>query len=314
MNGKRGRVGGSGRVWSGGICLLLLLLLLPCVARTAGAGWLYSVDVGTDELVQIDSQTGSVAVVGALGWDATDLDLVNVGSTLYALNSTFNGQTRLYVVNRTTGAGGGGVEVRRGGGTIALAEGLAQSAGQLLIAFRDTTYPDPTRSNVVGDLSATGEITNVRSSPASYITAGLDFDAFGVTREDGRLVGGDAVSVSGGFRSDLFRVDLSPLGTTGVGQVAPRANPVNDVVAFGGVLYGVSDTLFRLDLTAGSLTTVTLSRAGLYSGLAFAEAPPAVPEPSPWLLVLSGLSLWMVRGVRRVVSDRRVNSANESAD
>jgi hypothetical protein len=50
-------------------------LLVALGGASSHAIPLFSVDVGTDELVRIESTTGGASVVGSLGFNALDIDL-----------------------------------------------------------------------------------------------------------------------------------------------------------------------------------------------------------------------------------------------
>ena len=81
-----------------------LLVTLAC----SPSGQLYSLDVGTDELVSIDKGTGLITSIGAIGFDANfaqDMEFDGSTGILYmtAYNNTLS-QGELRTANTTTGA------------------------------------------------------------------------------------------------------------------------------------------------------------------------------------------------------------------
>jgi hypothetical protein len=241
------------------------------------AAVLFSTDVTTNQLVRIDTTTGGVTVVGDLGFDAFDVDLVTVGNKLYALNSQYNVRVDLHEINATSGASVSVVQVHRAVGTVGLAEGLAQVDGTLVIGFRDTTAPFPTRSNVLGDLGTDGLISNIRTAAASYTNVGLDFDALGVDETTGQLYGSDPTPFGSPNNTDFLTVNLLPLSrSVFYTNVSNPGLNIDDVVVLDGTLFGISDQLIALDLSTNTLSTTTLDRPGTYSGLALS----AIPEPT----------------------------------
>ena len=85
-----------------GPTLFIAAVLVATMNASSKAEMLLSIDVAGDQLVRIDTDTGSVAPVGPLGVDATPhVELAVSGGVLYMLDS---GQSpRLYAINHTTG-------------------------------------------------------------------------------------------------------------------------------------------------------------------------------------------------------------------
>lgn len=282
------------------VCALLVTLLLP--SSDVEADFLYSTNVSTDEFVIVDSDTGNVTVVGPLGFDAISVDLVTIGTRLYASNAVLETRVDLYEIDTATGGTISSVEVLIGASSIGFAEGLAQVGGQLKLAFRDDgTAPFPTRSNALGDLSLTGQLTNIQLAANSGSNDGLDLDALG---DDGfsQLYATDSIIFGNPLDTRFMTVSELPLATSTF--FTDTSNPVlstNDLVVDGDLLLAVSvNTVYEMDLLTNSLTGVTLMPTGSYQGVAFA------PEPSTPAMLLGSVPLlfWLARRRARRADDQ----------
>jgi len=76
-----------------------ILLAHLHVAHLATAELFYSTDTVANSLVRIDSETGVVTTVGPLGFDATAVDLANIGTRLFAINDDLAGRVDLHEIN-----------------------------------------------------------------------------------------------------------------------------------------------------------------------------------------------------------------------
>lgn len=111
--------------------MVTMLASLTLVSTSMAGPHFLSVDSSTDELVRIDRATGAVTVIGALGFDSTNIDL----TLLDGVETTSNVRAELYRIDGTTGMAtklGGDLTV--GGSPVLNAEGLTHRNGLLDVA------------------------------------------------------------------------------------------------------------------------------------------------------------------------------------
>ncbi len=266
---------------------LLCGLSIFFLAQTANAEIFFSVEVNDDQLVAIDSDTGRVTVVGPIGVPISSVDLTTVGNRLFALDTFFENSVDLHELNPATGASISSVPVEIGAMPILHAEGLAYVGTQLKIGFRDlTTFQFSTLSNRLGDLSETGQITNIQV-PSGNLT---DFDGLGVDPVSGQLYQPDVNPFGGPNDTIFYTVDESPI-TLGLLHTDSNSLGVNDVIVLDGVLWGIDNvntTLISLNLDTNFLTIIPLDLPGTYTGITTGFLPPAVPIPLSGALLLLG--------------------------
>jgi hypothetical protein len=267
------------------IAKYILTLIFTLTAGITIATPLYSVDVNTDELVQIDSLTGAVAVIGSLGMDAQDIDLTLTDSgQLFGLNSVIGSHVDLWTIDLITGAVD--TTIRLNG--IAGAEGLGHSGNNLKIGY--SSGFNLSFSDQFADLSTAGVISNSMSFIASNTGSLLDFDALSVGLGDIPFYAADVYHPISSSDTKLFTVDPDALFATAIGTYSTPSVYINDLVAIDSGLFmidHINGVLHLANSTTGSLdSTISLNRNGYYLGLAAATS---VPEPST--LILLGLGL-----------------------
>ena len=236
---------------------------------------LYSVDVDTDELVQINSITGAVSVIGSLGMDASDIDLtLTSNGQLFGLNATLTSGVDLWTINRTTGAANTIAKVTG----IIYAEGLGHSGNNLNIGY--SSGSNYTFSDRFADLSTTGEISNSMSFTVSDTGDLLDFDALSVGLGDIPFYAADAKHPISSNETRLLVVNPDAPIAMAIGKYNFNEVATNDLMALGSDIFGidhVNSVLHRIDPITGLVdATISLDRNGYYFGLA---AP--VPPPRP---------------------------------
>lgn len=248
------------------------LLLFGSQHQTVFAEMLYSVERGNDNLVLIDSDTGNVTQVGALSFDALDIDLTMMGSRLFALNANSGTDVVLYELNTTNGSVLSSATVFEGATQITFAESLANINGQLKIGYNRVGI---FASNSLGTLGINGQVTHVGTN------AVLDFDAMGINRQTNTLHGSDVVTLAP--LTNFFTINETPVITisnylTGVPHFS------NDIAINSGRLFSVdhSDAQLQIiNLGTNQVSTVNINTPGTYLGLAIAS----VPEPSSFILL-----------------------------
>ena len=263
--------------------MVALSIALLGKVNTATVALLYSVDLNTDELVSVESSNGQVSVVGSLGRDAKNISLAFLGGQLFGLDSDFVSQrAELIEIDPFTGAASLLGTVFSGVDQVTLAEGMTSRSGVLQASF--TTTPNDPRSDSLGELSLSGQLTN-----STFL--GLDMDGL-ATDASGQIfaIDGDPTPNT----NSLFTIlPTSLLGATDR-SIAGRISGINFL---GDDLLGITSdlgTLSRLSTTDGSLLgTISLSQSRNYSGLA------NVPEPSSFALAsLAAVSGLLLHGRR----------------
>jgi len=175
-------------------------------ALVAPAAVLYGVNVDTDELVLVNTDTGAVQVVGPTGHDMHDVDLAYLNGLICGINNNFGSPAYLFVLDSQTGAAFAYVPIPLVSNTIITnAKGLAARAGRPVASFDTPNTPgDPLKCNGLGELGLNGFVTD----SFDYSTLNIAADMKGVgTRADGQLFSVDNLT-PGAAR--LFRVGRNP--------------------------------------------------------------------------------------------------------
>lgn len=251
------------------------IVLFAFCHQTVNGSLIYSVEADADNLVLIDSATGNVTTIGALGFDATDVDLTMLGGSLYALNSNHGSDVTLYQLNALTGATISSASVFQGATQITFAESLANVNGQLKIGYNQVGI---FASNTLGTLATNGQVSVVGSSPA------FDFDGMGVDQSTNTLHGIDVTSLSP--LSNFFTIGESPVSASN--YLVNFPNFSNDFAINAGLLYSmdhVDNDMHIIDLSTNMFSTVDITSGGTYLGAAIAS----VPEPASSAMFITAL-------------------------
>lgn len=142
------------------LSVILLGILAFCVESNATV--FYSIEITRDELVLIDSKTGSVASLGTIDTDMRDPDLVVVDNVIYVLNSLFtDGFAQILSLDH-----GGNIlsldSLNVEGVPVSHAEGLTAIDGELWASFH-LESESPFSSDAFGRLSINGDLTDIVS-------------------------------------------------------------------------------------------------------------------------------------------------------
>lgn len=266
--------------------VLLPLLLLVLAAGPAAAATLYSIDVNTDQLVTIDTATGAITTVGAIGHNFSGVSLAWLGGHLYATTlppcaTTF---VDLVKIDPSTGAKVSQVRVKVGATDlqVSAADGLTAGATTLMISYRAASGACG-QAHVLADLSTAGAVTNQTDFyPVAGVASDMDNLAYDPTT--GTLIGQDGVTGGATNPMNFYSVARpSTYALAGSHSVASNDGYSGTVFTDTGVLYAYLRTAHqvrRIDPATGAvLQTIALSPARTLRGLAYAPQPtPALPE------------------------------------
>ncbi len=245
------------------------------VDDTSGLNF-YSVDTSSDTLVTIDSTTGTVTTVGAIGHEMQDVDLVYDNGTLYAITSgtqTFE----LLTLDPATGAMLSVVPLRFNQ-TLKAVKGITAVDGQLYVIFAHAAgYCGNAcgAAHVLGRLDPTNgqitELVNYRNLDGGFRH---DFDAL-ATDSQGRLL---AHRFAEGVAIQTYVLGFDPPSLQHIGEAYPPGVSVNDAVFVGDQHYLLSPKakgFYRYDPVQVGYATVAQvvtigPEATVLSGMAFA--------------------------------------------
>ncbi len=217
------------------------------LCATAHADLLFGVDVLSDSLVQINTNSGAVTVVGSLRrLNATNIELAWSGDSLYAVNTTFGLGAELVEINVHNGAASRNpASIMLDGQPAVSVEGLAADpvTGQLWASFR-TGQGQVWQANGLGMLALDGTISGAVDTMAVNPIA--DWDALEIM-QPGEFLGGDARS-DGSDVVELHRVTLSPLasGLRRSFSVSDAFGSLNDLAWNGEHLFGVDTSVGQI--------------------------------------------------------------------
>jgi MYXO-CTERM domain-containing protein len=180
------------------------------------------------------------------------------------------------------------------GSQVGLAEGLTNINGQLLASFR-TDPGQPNRSNSLGALALTGELTD--AIDYAPMTAIADMDGLAVNPLTMQVMGIDTDPFHGVIRTSLLGRDPASFSVLGQFDINPGGYTIGDLDFFSGQLYGIDDLTNRLHLldpaSGARLGSVLMSGGQSLQGLA------AQVVPGPGTLALLGLAGLLSRSRRR---------------
>ncbi len=274
---------------------LVAAVLLTCLSALPGAparaAFLYSVDNVSDELVCVDSDSGTVVAIGPIGTHVEDCDLALFRGKVFLLDTVWEVGSRLMRLDPRTGAALWVVPVTFQGNPVLLAEGLAADSNGLLVSFRTAAAFNAACSNALGRLDSLGAISGVNDFALSQDSR-ADADGLGIGLIDPHVFWIDA-SIPPTNNIRLLDVTLNPPAMSIISQSQPY-RAINDLALAAGVLLGMNSStheLVRIDPESGAILAVTAIRQQQRNlfGLAPALAPvctDVIPLVSPMALEL----------------------------
>ena len=254
------------------------LIACALAATAAAQSSYYGLTYFDNQLIKIDSTTGTGSLIGTLDQNVNGYGLAISGGSLYTFNPNVD---QIQRINPNTA-------------TIAQSYsiGVSNTLGEGDLAF-SSSGAGFLASSLNGDFSPANDlyrfdITTGTSTLLAHTSATLNGLAF----IDGTLYG-----LSKDENPDLYIVDQTTGNLTLVGSLGIDAgSPIAGLAANGsGGLFGVlNDRLYNIDATTGAATTVSdnVLDTGFYSvsGLTAIPGSP-VPEPSTYgLLGVFGLA------------------------
>jgi len=263
------------------IAALVVLLATLATARPAGAVLFYSIDVATDQLVRIDSSTGTVTTVGTVGYDFGNAQLALLGGTLYATNLPLcvNGVVDLVAIDPDTGVKISQVRVKSGAADLvtSAADGLAVDGTTLLLSYRTAGLCGAAHN--LADLATSGALSNV----TTFSSSATDMDGLAVS-PSGQIYAYDGVLGSPN-RADVYAVarpsSYALVGSHFTGTEGYNGFVFDETGDFWGYRR-TSHSLFRLDPTNGQvLQTIPVATTRPLAGLAVAPSVVGV-ESTSW--------------------------------
>lgn len=260
--------------------------VIAAVGSSAHADVLFGVDVADDVLVRIDASTGEVTVVGALGYDATNVELAWSGDQLYAVNSRFGLGSDLMRININNGAALDVTPITHGGAAALAVEGFAGdlATGQLVVSLRMGTGA-LWQANGLGALALDGTISGAIDT--MLVNPIADWDALelidsGLVGADGRPNGPDVVEVHG-----LSMVPVSANLRRSY-SISDTFGSLNDFSWDGSRLFGIDTTLNQL-VELDPLSLDIIDTTPLDGGYAIVGIAPTIVVPASGPAALLGL-------------------------
>ena len=271
------RLGRAVSLW----VVVVIATLFSFSSGTAHAASLFSVDVLSDKLVSIDTQTGAIEEVGSLGVDVTDLNLVLVGGSLLMLDKSTENPV-LRTVNPATGAVVSSVAIVTPGINTGV-EGFANDNGQLIVSFNDpnSTTISPWVSRALGEISLAGVVSTL-----GVISTSSEIDSL-LVDSTGDWYGLNVATAPG---SRFYDINSSGSGFTLTEEqfYSDFSYLTQMTYSSDGGLYGITSgtkELLRFDTGSFSISS-QLAYDSNYKLLGLAP----IPEPSTALLLGIGLA------------------------
>ena len=269
--------------------LCAAILTIALVPAVSSAETLYTINTAASTLVRIDSNNGTTATVGSIGFEFHGADLTFLDGAIYAITAHADGffadaGWSLLKINPLSGELINSVEISINGNRPFFMESLGVANGQLYVGFS----PNGTVSTDVGRLNPiTGAITNNFNYSA---IPGVNnfFGSFGVDL-DGMASDPSNPSTLVTLDSDanlisIVRIDPANVTAAPISQFTNPSGIDDIAIALnGGYMIG-GGSLFHLNPgMTGVAQTLPLNPAGFYSGL-------TVPEPSTYALAAIGIA------------------------
>lgn len=266
-------------------CLVVSVAVVG-TSSAAHAADFFSVDIATDELVGIDSDTATISTIGEIGHEMHESDMTSLNGLLYAITSNSPDPFSslgysLVTIDPTLGSSLSAINMTSNGGNVH-AEAITTLDGKLIIGHSHD------RTGVVNPL--TGMVTDSQAH-------GVDIDGLGTTL-GGQMIAVDGTHGTPNNHFDYFTIERDPPGATLLGDIWFAGGTgdfaFSPVGSFG--LDSVYTQLVEYDFEGPPtiVQTIPLSPSGHnLRGLAY------IPEPSALILLVTAALGLLACGWRR---------------
>jgi len=158
----------------------------------------FTINISTDTLCRLDSNTGQVSIIGEIGSNISYADLINFNGKLLVLSANFTQQlVELLELDPNTGNILSSVVVKLDNMLISSAEGIVPYSNKILLSF---SLEHDSTAESIGYLSLDGQISDV----INFENA--DFDGFGIDYNTNQIY---SIDVTPSNPTRIFKLDLT---------------------------------------------------------------------------------------------------------
>lgn len=276
--------------------LVAAALSVPGAARAEA---LYGLTFFDNQLISVDSNTGTGSLIGSLGATVSGYGLAFRGSTLYTFDSNVDA---LRSINLATGMAGS-----------AKAIGIGDLTGEGDLAFRSDGMGFLS-SALAPDFSPSNELFSFNAELGTSMLVGNT----AVPLDGMVFVGNTLYAIGQEADAKLYTINQTTAAMTAIGSLGiPKNSPFGALTlgADGKLYAAVDDRLFQINSATGLATIIDVNVLDIgyssVSGLASTASFQPVPEPSTY--GLAGAVLLVVAGVMRRVRRQRQTASLTAA-
>jgi len=180
------------------ILFLFIFITLSISPINTFAFDFFTINISTDTLCRLDSNTGQVTIIGEIGNDISYADLINFNGKLLVLSANFTQQlVELLELDPNTGNTLSSVAVKLDNTLIPSAEGIVPYSDKILLSF---SLEHDSTAESIGYLSLDGHISNV----INFENA--DFDGFAIDYNTNQIY---SIDVTPSNPTRIFKLNLA---------------------------------------------------------------------------------------------------------